>query len=32
MLMDMGLAVIDLAAQKILCPKYDIQQIPVILK
>ena len=32
MLMDIGPAAIDLAAQKILCPRYDVQQIPVILK
>ena len=32
MLMDMGPAVIDLASLQIICPNYDVQQIPIMLK
>ena len=32
MLMDMGPAVVDLASRQIICPNYDVQQIPVMLK
>ena len=32
MLMDMGPAVVDLASRQIICPNYDVQQIPIMLK
>ena len=30
--MDMGPAVVDLASQQIICPNYDVQKIPILLK